>query len=51
VVALQVNDWQMEGTDSAGYFMSRHELAAWLQSGYERQPDMDNFQIWTRRPA
>jgi len=51
IVALQVNDWQMEGTDSADYFMSRHELAAWLQSGYERQPDLDNFQIWTRRPS
>lgn len=51
IVALQVNDWQMEGTDSAGYFMSRHELAAWLQSGYEPQPDLDNFRIWTRRPS
>ena len=51
IVALQVNDWQMEGTDSADYFMSRHELAAWLQSGYERQPDLDIFQIWTRRPS
>jgi hypothetical protein len=49
VVVLQVNDWQMEGTDSAGYFMSRPELAGWLTSGYVRQPDQDNFQIWTRR--
>ena len=50
IVALQVNDWQMEGIDSAGYFMSRPELAAWLQSGFVRQPDLDNFQIWLRRP-
>ncbi|MCK7461255.1 MAG: hypothetical protein MZU84_03895 [Sphingobacterium sp.] len=27
IVALQVNDWQMEGIDSAGCFMSRPELA------------------------
>jgi hypothetical protein len=51
VVALQVNDWQLEGTDSAGYFMSRPELAAWLQSGYDRQPDLDNFHIWIRRSS
>jgi hypothetical protein len=49
VVVLQVNDWQMEGIDSAGYFMSRPELAGWLRSGYDRRPDQDNFQIWTRR--
>jgi hypothetical protein len=51
VVVLQVNDWQMEGSDSAGYFLSRPELAGWLQAGYDRQPDLDNFRIWTRRPA
>jgi len=51
VVVLQVNDWQLEGTDSAGYFMSRAGLAGWLQSGYDRQPDLDNFQIWTRRSS
>jgi hypothetical protein len=51
VVALQVNDWQLEGSDSAGYFLSRPELVQWLDAGYERQPDLDNFHIWTRRPA
>jgi hypothetical protein len=51
VVVLQVNDWQMEGTDSAGYFMSRPALANWLESAYDRQPDLDNFRIWTLRPA
>ena len=51
LVVLQANDWQMEGTDSVGYFMSRPELAAWLRAGYVRQPDLDNFQIWLRRPA
>ena len=51
VVVLQVNDWQMEGNDSAGYFMSRPGLAAWLQSGYDRQPDLDNFRIWIRRSS
>ena len=51
VVALQVNDWQIEGIDSAGYFMARPGLAEWLQSGYVREPDLDNFQIWTRRPS
>ncbi|MFO7693541.1 MAG: glycosyltransferase family 39 protein [Vicinamibacterales bacterium] len=51
IVALQVNDWQMEGTDSAGYFMSRPALAAWLHAGFVRQPDLDNFQIWLRRPS
>jgi hypothetical protein len=51
VVALQVNDWQLEGTDSAGYFLSRPDLAAWLQSGYDRQPDLDNFRIWVRRSS
>ena len=51
VVVLQVNDWQMEGSDSAGYFLSRPELTDWLQAGYDRQPDLDNFRIWTRRPA
>jgi hypothetical protein len=51
VVALQVNDWQMEGLDSAGYFMSRPGLAGWLRSGYVREPDLDNFQIWSRRPS
>jgi hypothetical protein len=51
IVALQVDDWQLEGTDSAGYFMSRPALAAWLQSGYDRQPDLDKFQIWIRRPS
>jgi hypothetical protein len=51
VVVLQVNDWQMEVTDSAGYFMSRPELVVWLQSGYDRQPDLDSFRIWIRRPS
>jgi hypothetical protein len=51
VVVLQVNDWQLEGSDSAGFFFSRPELADWLQAGYDRQPDLDNFRIWTRRPA
>ena len=51
IVALQVNDWQMEGSDSSGYFLSRPELADWLRAGYDRQPDLDNFQVWTRRPA
>jgi hypothetical protein len=51
VVVLQVNDWQLEGSDSAGYFLARPELAAWLQAGYQRQPDLANFRIWTRRPA
>ena len=51
IVALQVNDWQMEGTDSAGYFLSHAELAAWLHAGFIRQPDLDNFQIWLRRPS
>jgi hypothetical protein len=49
VVALQANDWQMEGTDSATYFLSRPPLASWLNAGYERQPDQDSFQIWLRR--
>jgi hypothetical protein len=31
--------------------MSRAGLVAWLQSGYDRQPDLDNFQIWTRRSS
>jgi hypothetical protein len=51
IVALQVNDWQLEGTDSAGYFLSHPELAAWLHAGFVRQPDLDNFQIWLRRPS
>jgi hypothetical protein len=51
VVALQANDWQMEGTDSATYFLSRAPLASWLKAGYERQPDQDSFQIWLRRPS
>jgi len=50
IVALQVNDWQLEGIDSAGYFMSRPALSSWLQSGYVRQADLDSFQIWVRRP-
>ena len=41
----------MEGTDSAGYFLSHPELAAWLQRAIIRQPDLDNFQIWLRRPS
>jgi hypothetical protein len=49
VVALQVNDWQMEGTDSERYFMTHPALASWLETGYARQPDQDNFRIWLRR--
>ena len=51
IVALQVNDWQMEGIDSAGYFMAHPALASWLDNGYARQPDRDNFRIWLRRPS
>ncbi len=51
IVALQANDWQMEGTDSATYFMSKPGLAAWLEAGYVRQRDEDNFQLWLRRPS
>jgi hypothetical protein len=51
VVALQVNDWQMEGTDSARYFMAHPALASWLETGYVRQPDQDNFRIWLRRSS
>jgi hypothetical protein len=51
VVALQAHDWQLEGSDSAGYFLSRPQLAAWLQSNYVRQPDLDSFQLWLRRPS
>lgn len=50
VVALQANDWQLEGMDSATYFLTQPDLAAWLQEGYVRQPDQDAFQIWLRRP-
>jgi hypothetical protein len=51
IVALQANDWQAEGTDSATYFMSQAALAAWLEACYVRQPDRDNFQLWLRRPS
>jgi hypothetical protein len=51
VVVLQVNDWQREGIDSAGYFLSNPALAGWLASEYDRQADLDNFLVWTRRPA
>jgi len=51
VVALQVNDWQMEGTDSERYFMTHPALAAWLEAGYTRQPDQDSFRIWLRRSS
>ncbi len=50
VVVLQTNDWQLEGTDSAAYFLGQPGLVSWLEAGYERQPDRDAFQIWLRRP-
>jgi hypothetical protein len=51
VVALQTNDWQMEGTDSATWFLSRPALASWLDSSYVRQPDLDGYHVWLRRPS
>ena len=48
IVALQANDWQLEDTDSATYFLSRPELRGWLESNYARQPDQDSYQIWLR---
>lgn len=49
VVALQVSDWQFEGTDSAGFFLGHADLSAWLRDGYERQPDLPPFQVWLRK--
>ncbi len=49
VVVLQQNDWQMEGQDSATYFLGTPNLAAWLSAHYQRQPDLHNYLLWTRR--
>ena len=51
IVVLQANDWPLEPSDSASYFLSRPELATWLETGYVRQPDLDNFRIWLRRAS
>jgi hypothetical protein len=48
VVVLQQHDWQLEGRDSATYFMAQPALARWLTSGYVREPDMDNYLVWRR---
>lgn len=49
VVVLQRNDWELEGIDSAGYFLGQPQLAAWLKSAYEHVRDLDNYEIWIRR--
>jgi len=48
VVALQRQDWQLEGTDSAGYFNTQPSLSAWLHAGYTRQPDLPPYELWVR---
>ena len=49
VVVLQRNDWELEGIDSAGYFLKHPALAGWLRSAYTPQPDLGMYQIWMRK--
>jgi hypothetical protein len=48
-VVLQHRDWQVEGTDSASYFMSQPALAAWLRAEYQMDRELGVYQIWLRR--
>ena len=47
---LQRHDWDPGGADSYSYFMSRADLAAWLDRRYRWTSRLRNYEIWERRP-
>ncbi|CAN5739219.1 hypothetical protein BH24ACI4_BH24ACI4_06150 [soil metagenome] len=49
VVALQVDDWAPDVTDSAEFFLTTPVLAEWLRSEYRQMPGPDGFDVWIRR--
>ncbi|MBI1873536.1 MAG: hypothetical protein HYS05_06570 [Acidobacteria bacterium] len=51
LVVLQRNDWELEGIDSAGYFLKHGALSGWLRAEYEHAGELNVYDIWTRREA
>ena len=49
VVALQVNDWAPDVSDSAAFFLASPPLADWLRRGYHPVQGPDGFLVWLRR--
>jgi hypothetical protein len=51
LVVLQRNDWELEGIDSAGYFLKHSALSSWLRAEYEHAGELNVYDLWTRREA
>jgi hypothetical protein len=49
LVVLQRRDWDPIETNSDVYFHAHPVMEAWLAAGYERAPDLHNYEIWRRR--
>ena len=49
IVALQQRDWYPDVDDSAHFFMTTPELAAWLRVSYSPVAGPEGFDVWMRR--